>query len=268
MNTGTSTLSSWRTDKTAPVMALAIFVAAAVFTVRSVNTMGHGMPMPGGWQMSMLWMGMPGQSGLRAVATFSIMWLAMMVTMMMPATLPLLLLYRRLVLVRAEPHTLVLCAAAAAAYLAIWMAFGMVCYLVGRSVAIAAMGSSAFSRLVPVAAGGGLVVSGLYQVTRWKTACLAHCRDPIGFVASHGERGLRGALRLGLHHGLYCLACCWALMVMQLVAGVMRLETMMIITTVITLERLAPHGEKLARVVGLAATVWGLRLIARSLFVA
>jgi len=117
---------------------------------------------------------------------------------------------------------------------------------------------------VPVAAGGALVVAGVYQLTPWKSACLKHCRDPLTLVADHLHRGRVGALRIGIHHGAFCAACCWALMLIQLVLGVMNLTAMVAVAVVIALEKLLPRGERLARAVGLAAIAAGVIITALS----
>ena len=225
--------------------------------------MNGAMPMPGGWTMGMAWMRMPGQGWIGAGAMFATMWVAMMVAMMLPSSLPMLLLYRRVVMSRGEGHAGALVWLMASAYFLIWTGFGVVAYGVGVTIANAAMRSSSISRLVPMAAGGALVVAGLYQVTPWKSACLKHCRDPFELVAHHVHRGWRGAVALGVHHGLFCTGCCWALMLMQLVMGVMNLGAMVIVAAVIALEKLVARGELVARVVGVVSMLAGVSILFR-----
>src|SRR3977135_1398470 len=121
----------------------------------------------------------------------------------------------------------------------------------GSLIECGAMLSPMFSALIPAGAGAALVLSGIYQLTPWKSACLKHCRDPLELVAHHLHPGWRGAVALGVHHGLFCTGCCWALMVMQLVMGVMSLGAMAVIATVIALEKLTARGPLVARAVGL-----------------
>lgn len=246
------------------VWALLIFLASAAVTLSSARMMAGAMPMPGGWAMSMAWMRMPGQGWLGAAAMFAAMWVAMMIAMMLPSSLPMLLLYRRVVRFRGEPHADALTWLMAGAYFLVWTLFGIAAYGSGMTIANAAMRFPSISRLVPIAAGVALVVAGLYQLTRWKSACLTHCRDPLELVAHYLHRGWRGALALGVHHGLFCTGCCWALMVMQLVMGVMHLGAMVAVAAVIALEKLVPRGELIARIVGIASLLAGIVTLVRA----
>jgi predicted metal-binding membrane protein len=150
------------------------------------------------------------------------------------------------------------------AYFFIWTLFGIVAYLIGVMITRGAMHSDAFSRALPFAAGLALCIAGTYQLTSWKSACLKHCRDPLTLVANHLHRGRFGALCFGIHHGALCAACCWALMLIQLVLGVMNLTVMVAVAVVIALEKLAPRGDWLARAVGLAAIAAGAAIAAFS----
>lgn len=245
--------------------ALVIFLMAAALTLSSARLMSGGMSMPGGWTMGMTWMRMPGQGRLSAAGMFAAMWLTMMVAMMLPSALPMLLLYRRLAIFRSETSPDALVWLMAATYFGVWTAFGVVAYIAGSTLAEAAMRSEWISRAIPTTAGAGLITAGIYQLTPWKAACLKHCRNPLALVWHHAERrGWRGAGALGAHHGLFCIGCCWALMVMQLVLGVMNLGVMMAVATVIALEKLTPRGAALARAAGVAAIAGGVWLVATS----
>ena len=213
--------------------------------------------------MSMAWM--PMGSWWQSALMFTGMWVAMMVAMMLPSTMPMLLLYRRAVRFRHEAHAGWLAAAMATGYFGVWTAFGLVAYGAGLAIAATAMRSATASRAVPIASGLALVAAGVYQLTPWKAACLKHCRDPLSVVAAHMRGGWRGALRLGIHHGAFCAACCWALMVIQLALGIMDLLAMIGIALVIALEKLLPRGLSVARATGLAAIFGGLALAARAL---
>jgi predicted metal-binding membrane protein len=245
--------------------AVVVFATAVGLTLLSGRMMGGAMPMPGGWTMAMAWMRMPGQTWLGASAMFAAMWLAMMVAMMLPSSLPMLLLYRRVVMFRGESHPDSRVWLMASGYFFIWTVFGLVAYGLGVTMATAAMRWPHVSQLIPVGAGAALIAAGSYQLTPWKSACLKHCRDPLDVVAHHVHRGWRGALELGVHHGLFCTGCCWALMVMQLVLGVMSLGAMAAIAMVIALEKLIARGELVARVVGFASIVAGVVTVARAL---
>ena len=254
-------------DRTAYTAALAIFAIAAALTIFFTRSMSGGMRMPGNWTMSMMWMIMPGQTWITAASAFVGMWLAMMVAMMLPSALPMLLLYRRTTGFCGEPRRNLLTLAVGAGYFLIWTLFGVAAYLSGVAISRVSMTWLEFSRIVPLAAGAALVLAGIYQLTPWKAACLKHCRDPLLLVAHHLHGGYRGALRLGIHHGAFCAACCWGLMLIQLVLGVMNLTVMAIVALVIALEKLLPRGEVVARVTGYGAVLGGAALGLMSILV-
>lgn len=229
------------------------------------HSMSGGMLMPGNWTMSMMWMVMPGQTWLGAALSFVGMWLAMMIAMMLPSSLPMLLLYRRAAAFQGESHLGAMTFVLGTGYFLVWLLFGVIAYAAGEAVVRTAMASTAVCRAIPVAAGAALIVAGIFQLTPWKSACLRHCRDPLGVVAQHLHGGWRGALRLGVHHGAFCAACCWALMLIQLVLGVMNLSVMVLVGIVIALEKLISRGELVARVSGTMSILGGLALAARSL---
>jgi predicted metal-binding membrane protein len=244
--------------------SLLVFAAAAAATSYFVATMSGGpMPMPGGWEMSMMWMVMPGQTWVAAAVVFTVMWLAMMVAMMLPSAMPMLLLYRRAATFRKDAHVGASLWLLGGAYFFVWTAFGVLAYAAGMTISWLAMRYRAVSVAVPPATAAALIAAGAYQLTPWKSACLEHCRDPMALVANHLERGRSGALRLGLHHGVYCAACCWALMVIQLVLGVMNLGVMIVVAAAITLEKLLAHpwGYRTARFAGLLSISGGLWLL-------
>jgi len=244
--------------------ALLVFVASAAATVYFCQSMSGGMEMPGGWTMSMMWMRMPEQTWLAAAAMFLGMWLAMMVAMMLPSALPMLLIYRRVIHFRGERHVGLATALMACGYFLVWLGAGVVAYGGGMIIAWATMRWSVLSRLVPLVSGVTLIVCGAWQFTGRKMACLRHCRDPLGIVAAHLGPGPSGGWRLGIHHGLFCLVCCWALMIIQLILGVMSLGVMALIATVIAVEKLAPRAQPVARLAGTAAILGGAAIAIRA----
>ena len=251
-------------ERTICIVTGIVFALAAGTTYYFARTMSGGMRMPGNWTMSMMWMRMPGQTRLTAALVFSGMWLAMMVAMMLPSSLPVLLVYRRATAFRGDTEIGLVTWLVGIGYFAVWVAFGLLAYGAGMAIARAAMQSTAVSRVIPVASGVALMVAGLYQLTPWKSACLKHCRDPLHIVARHLDGGWRGALGLGLYHGAYCAACCWGLMVIQLALGVMNLAVMVAVAAVIAMEKLLARGYWIARVTGWGALGGGLALVARS----
>ena len=221
--------------------------------------------MPGGWVMPMMWMSMPGQSAWRAVGMFLLMWQAMMIAMMLPSSWPMLELYQRVSVSVDEKRPALATAVAAFGYFLVWMGFGAVAFSAGLAVSSAAMGSVALSRVAPAAGGAALIVAGLYQWSPWKRTCLAHCRSPLMFLGHAFRPGLRGALRVGIAHGIFCTGCCWALMMIQLILGVMNLSVMLLIGAIIAVEKLWTRGPLLARMAGGAAIVTGAVYLAASL---
>ena len=240
--------------------AIAVFAVAAGVTLYITRSMSGGMAMPGNWVMSMMWTVMPKQNWPSAALSFVGMWLAMMVAMMLPSCLPMLLLYRRAAAFRGELHLGSITFVLGSGYFFVWVLFGVVAYAAGAVVAHAAMTSMTVCRTVPFAAAGALVLAGIFQLSPWKSVCLRHCRDPLSVVAHHLHGGWRGALSLGLHHGTFCVRCCWALMLIQLVLGVMNLAVMVIVGVVIALEKLIPRGKLVARITGGAAILYGFAL--------
>jgi predicted metal-binding membrane protein len=110
--------------------------------------------------------------------------------------------------------------------------------------------------------GAVLVAAGLFQFTPLKAACLAHCRTPLGFFLSSWRDGPRGAFRMGLEHGRYCVGCCWALMIVAFALGVMNLAWMAVLTLGLSIEKIAPRGPLVGRAFGALLTAWGVWMIA------
>ena len=129
-----------------------------------------------------------------------------------------------------------------AGYLALWSAFSVVATVVQWGLHEAAMLSSMMRARSQVVGAALLIVAGMYQLTRWKAGCLDHCRAPAHFIAAHWRPGVRGAFRLGLHHGAFCLGCCWALMGLLFVGGVMNVLWIAAITVFVFVEKIMPPG--------------------------
>ena len=273
-----SLLSFRRNELTFYVIVLFVFVVAAAATLYFNRSMSGGMPMSGGWTMSMMWV--PMGEALDSAGIFSVMWLAMMVAMMLPSAMPMLLLYRRVIAFRATQNDTGMgknavvklyrkastsTSAVAAGYFFIWTLFGLVTYAIGSLIARGAMHWEALSRALPLAGGIALCVAGMYQITAWKRACLTHCRDPLTLVSQHLHGNEFGGLRLGIHHGTFCVACCWGLMLMQLVLGVMNLGVMIAVALVIALEKVLPRGEWVARSSGAAAILGGVFIAVKAI---
>ena len=241
-----------------------LFLSAAALTAWFNHTMSMTMPMPGGWRMSMMWMevasGSPGQ-----FLVFIAMWVSMMVAMMLPSTLPMLLLYRRVARFRGDSNLSFRVWLVAAGYFAAWASFGALVCLIGALGSRIAMANAHVSQAIPVVGGIALITAGVYQLTPWKGGCLRHCQDPVSLLSHHLGAQAQNAFTLGLHHGAYCVGCCWGLMLIQLVLGVMNIYVMVAIALVIALEKLLPSGGRLAHWTGVAAILFGTVLAGNSL---
>jgi len=244
-----------------------VFAASATATIVWCGTMSAmgGMTMPGGWTMSMAWMRMPEQTWAGAAATFLGMWDLMMVAMMMPALIPMLSRYRqaagaaRIDRLGLGSRT----ALVAAGYFFVWTVFGIAAFPAGVALAASAMRFPALARAVPIVAGVVVFAAGLFQITSWKAHHLVCCREAPGrgrTLPADAGTAWRHGLRLGLH----CARCCAGLIAILLALGVMDLRAMAIVAAAITVERLAPRGENVARAVGAVVVGAGLFLIARA----
>lgn len=183
----------------------------------------------------------------RSWPLFLAMWVAMMVAMMFPAAAPMVLMFGRMR--RGDPPSVVLFTGS---YMALWFAFGLGAYLLGALV------ETAVSRWGWVAANWGraggalLVLAGVYQLTPLKNICLRHCRSPLSFVMTHWRDGRRGAVRMGVAHGLYCMGCCWMLFLILVPLGVMNVAAMVGVAVVVFAEKALPVGHAVGRVAAVA----------------
>jgi predicted metal-binding membrane protein len=147
-------------------------------------------------------------------------------------------------------------------YLAAWFAFGAVAAVLQLGLEQADLVTPVMGELRSEAVGGAtLVGAGLFQLTPLKTACLTRCRSPLMFLMTRWRSGRGGAFLMGLDHGLYCLGCCWALMLVMFVAGVMNLLWMAALTVLMALEKIVRRCELLARGAGAALVVAGVWLL-------
>jgi predicted metal-binding membrane protein len=244
------------------VVALLFGVGAAVTIAwcTSMSAMGE-MEMPGGWTMSMAWMRMPGQTWPAAAVSFLGMWVAMMVAMMLPSLVPMLLRYRQAVGRTGATRLGRLTAVVGAGYFVVWTGFGMAAYPLGVASAAIEMLQPALARAVPIATGMVVLLAGALQFTAWKAYHLACCRATPGGgrpLAADAATAWRHGVRIGVH----CSYCCIGLMVTLLAIGVMDLRAMVVVMAAITVERLAPAGERFAQAIGIVVIGAGLLLIA------
>jgi predicted metal-binding membrane protein len=224
-------------------------------TWQAAKGMRGGMSMLGGWQMSMMWMRMNGKSELWTALMFLAMWQCMMVAMMLASAMPVLMLAVKTV--RHAGRSLALAAVVGFGYFVSWLGFGLMVYVAGRGLAVLAMKSAWFAARVPALTGIAIVIAGLYQLSPWKDACLRHCRNPLTVMVQRWRPDWRGALSTGIHHGNYCVACCWSLMAIQCLLGIMSFPIMIAIASLIAAEKMIPAGRKIASVAGVAFSLAG-----------
>ena len=187
-------------------------------------------------------------------------WVTMMAAMMLPSVAPMVLTFARVTKERArrEQAVFVPTWVFVAGYLAAWTGYGLLAYGLFRVIDAADGGVLAWNRAGPYVAGGAIVVAGLYQLTPVKDVCLRHCRTPLHFILHAWHVGSGGAVRMGFVHGLYCVGCCWGLMVVLFSLGVMSLVWMAVVAGVIFAEKVFPYGMRLTRVLAVAFIALGL----------
>ncbi len=201
--------------------------------------------------------------GVRDVFFTFVMWAVMMVGMMTPAALPVLLLFTGAHARRAERGVASAVVMFGLGYIAVWLGFSACATAAQWALHQGALSSSMMATSSTPAAGAILIAVGAYQLTPLKTGCLVHCRSPLGFLMSHWGDGSGGAFLMGVRHGVFCLGCCWALMGVLLVVGVMNLTWVGVLTVFILLEKIGPAGLRLARVGGAMLIAFGVVLVSR-----
>jgi predicted metal-binding membrane protein len=212
-------------------------------------------------------MGMATAMPMPVVATLLsllLMWVAMMAGMMLPAVLPSVLLFAGIARQRRQTGRAPLSVPAfVSGYLAIWIGFSALAALVQTRLGVALLELAPHTRAAGIAAGVILLLTGAYQWTAFKAACLSHCRSPLAHFSAHWREGTAGAFRMGLEHGTLCLACCWALMGLLFVGGVMNPLWVGGLALLVLVEKMVPRGDLVGRVAGAGLVAWGVMLIVR-----
>jgi predicted metal-binding membrane protein len=262
-----------RRDRTIVAAALIVLTALAwsyVLWLAADMDMG-GMDMSG-FRMIPAGMGMmmPATAPWKAMelAFAFAMWAVMMIGMMTPSAMPMILLYARVGRQAADAgKPLAATGWFAAGYLLIWIAFA----LVATSAQWALERTNLLTPMMSVASGvfGAfvMVAAGLYQLTPLKDACLRQCQAPWLFIQRHGgfRGGARGSIALGARHGMYCVGCCWVLMALLFVGGVMNVIWIAAITFFVLAEKVVPAGRVISRIAGAGFFAWGGWLLAEAL---
>jgi predicted metal-binding membrane protein len=191
-----------------------------------------------------------------------LMWWVMMIAMMTPSAASMILLYARATR-HAQgkgqlDHGAVPTSAFAGGYLMCWLGFSFLATTLQRGLDQ----SGAISSMLMVSTKAGvsatiLIFAGMYQLSPWKQMCLRHCRAPAEFLSRHWRPGAWGGLRMGLEHGAFCIGCCWMLMALLFVGGIMNLLWIAVLAIFVLLEKVSSHGSWLARATGVVLLAWG-----------
>lgn len=259
-----------RRDRAVVVSALLALTALAwaYLLVLSAQMAMPAKGMSGMKDMAMEGMAMgataPASNALFAFA----MWAVMMIGMMTPSVAPMILLYARVGRrARSESQPFASAGWFVAGYLAVWIGFALAASVAQEALMTASLLTPALASANRFFAGILLIVAGVYQWSPLKDSCLGQCRAPLLFVQQHG--GFRGdalgALTLGLTHGAYCVGCCWALMTLLFIGGVMNLLWVAGLAILVLLEKVVPARWRLARAVGLVLLVAGSLLLVRNI---
>jgi predicted metal-binding membrane protein len=269
---GTALEAALRRDRLIVLAALAVITALAwADLVWLANDMWMGgMDMAGfrmipagrGWMMPANEPWKPFEFGYMLA-----MWFVMMIGMMTPSVAPMILIYARVGRqAAAQGKSFAASAWFAAGYLLAWAAFSLAATLAQWALERAALLTPMMESASHILGGVLLIAAGLYQWTPLKDACLSYCQAPLTFIIRNG--GFRGdpsgAVTLGLRHGLYCIGCCWALMALLFVGGVMNLLWIAALAILVLAEKVIPFGRLVARVAGIGFVAVGIWLLLQS----
>jgi predicted metal-binding membrane protein len=190
-------------------------------------------------------------------AMIFLMWLIMMAAMMLPSAAPAILLVIALTKQRGERHAIRASGEFAFGYVAVWGAFSLVATGLQWGLDRAGLLSENMASGSVVLAAFLLFAAGVYQLTPWKHACLQHCRSPMEFLTRHWRKGPLGPMRAGARHGAFCLGCCWMLMGLLFVGGLMNLIWIAGLALLVLIEKLFPLGPRVSQLTGVALIGWG-----------
>lgn len=205
-------------------------------------------------------------SSLEFVALSVLMWSVMMVAMMLPGASPMIVTYSTAVRRHGQAHPAAVPTwIFVAGYLAVWTGFSVLAALGQWGLYANELLDSAMGRTGPLLGAGLLVMAGAFQWTALKEACLAKCRTPLSFLLTEWRDGWSGAFVMGLRHGAFCVGCCWALMLLMFVGGVMNLAWMGGLAMYMLAEKVVPAGPLFGRISGLVLIAAGTVVAAGSL---
>lgn len=267
---GTAFETVFRRDRAIVAAALVAVTALAwvyVLQLAAGMDMG-GMDMTGfrmistGFEMAMAPVHEPW--GARDFVLMFAMWAAMMVGMMTPSAAPMILIYARAARMAVTAgRPLAATAWFVAGYLLLWVGFALAATTAQWVLERYALLDPMMATASTVLGGGVLIAAGVYQWTPLKYACLSECQSPVLFIQRHGgfRSDVLGAVRLGSEHGVYCIGCCWSLMLLLFVGGVMNLLWIAALTIFVLAEKITPGGRLVSRVAGAGLIAAGVRLL-------
>ncbi|MDS0476853.1 DUF2182 domain-containing protein [Natrinema sp. 1APR25-10V2] len=240
-----------------PIIALITYVIALLAWAAVI---GRWLPMPGRAMDMQMQMSDPGapeamalSNGLTGIGLYLLMWGVMMVAMMYPSSVPLFRLYAETLEGTTTTGKALRVGAFIGTYALVWTLTGLVPLVVNTLVPIVSLANAHGGLLM---AGTLLLLAG-YQLSPYKYRCLRYCRSPLGFLLSHHQPGVRGAIRMSWQFSVFCVGCCWALFAFMVIVGSMNIVWMALITVVLSLERMVVWGEQLAHAVGILAGAAG-----------
>ena len=252
MSESSSLEAALKRDRWIVVSALGLVAGLSwVYTIYLARQMG-------GMDMSMVMPQVRGWGALEVLMMF-VMWVVMMIAMMTPTATPMILLFAAINRKRRERDApYIPTAFFLSGYLLAWVGFSAAATLAQWGLHQAALLSPMMMSTSAWLGGGLLLAAGIFQWLPLKNTCLRHCRSPLGFLTTEWAEGARGALAMGLKHGTYCAGCCWALMALLFVGGVMNLLWIGGLTVFVLLEKVAPRGELIGRIAGLLLVGLGI----------
>jgi predicted metal-binding membrane protein len=204
--------------------------------------------------------------GVLDLVLLFVMWAVMMVAMMVPSAAPMLLMFTTINRRRqAQQQPYVPTTIFLGGYLLVWTGFSIIATLAQWGLHSAALLSPMMVSTSSILGGLVLLAAGIFQWTPLKYTCLTHCRSPLGFLMTDWREGHRGALSMGLRHGMYCVGCCWFLMALLFVAGVMNLLWVAALAAFVLVEKVVPRGDLVGRVAGGGLVVAGLVMLGQAL---
>ena len=196
-----------------------------------------------------------------------LMWTIMMSAMMLPSATPMIWLFARIRRERLDgDRSLLATCVFVCGYLVVWTGFSLLATLAQWALLEARLVSPMMKSASPLLSAALLVAAGVYQFTPLKHACLAKCRSPLGFLLTEWRDSLSGAFVMGVRHGAFCAGCCWLLMLLLFVFGVMNLLWIAVLTALVLLEKVLPRARWLAQGTGVALLAWGGLVAGRAVF--